>query len=124
MNQNAEGTALESASVGLIVSQCKGPVGQISTITKLIKYAHSLMEAEGKSSEPMRRTICTIVGNYGGHMAFATDPPFCMTYSMHFVPKDDPAQMTLRSQQNHPVSFTGDGLLVCQLLTQDCPQHE
>ena len=124
LNPNAEGTALESASVGLIVRWRKGPVGHISTIMKLIKYACSLMEAEGQSSEPMRRTICTIVGNYGGHMAFTTDPPFCMAYPLHFVHTDDPTQMTFRSQQNHPVSFTGDGLLVHQLLVWDCPQHE
>ena len=96
LNPNAEGTALESASVGLIVCQCKGPVGHISTIMKLIKYAQSLMEAEGQSSEPMCRTICTIVGNYGRHMAFATDPPFCMAYPLCFVHTDDPAQMTFQ----------------------------
>ena len=82
------------------------------------------MEAEGQSSEPEHRTFCTIVGNYSGHMAFATDPLFCMAYPLEFILKEDPAQMTFRSQQNHPVSFTGDGLLVCQLLTQDCPEHE
>ena len=97
-------------------------MGQISTITKLIKYAHSLMEVEGQSSEPVHRTICTIVGNYGRHMAFATDPLFCTAYPLSFVHKDDPVQMTFRSQQNHPVSFTGDGLLVHQLLVWDCPQ--
>ena len=88
---------------------------------KLIKYARSLMEVEGQSSKPVCRMICTIVGNYGGDMAFATDPPFCMAYPLSFVHKDDPAQMTFRSQQNHPVSFTADGLLVHQLLMQDCP---
>ena len=91
---------------------------------KLIKYARSLMEVERQSSEPVCRTICTIIGNYGGHMAFATDPPFCMAYPLSFIHKDEPAQMTFRSQQNHPISFTADGLLVHQLLTQDCPQHK
>ena len=68
--------------------------------------------------------ICTIMGNYGRPMAFATDPPFCTAYPLSFVHKDDPAQMTFRSQQNHPVSFTADGLLVHQLLMWDCPQHK
>ena len=35
-----------------------------------------------------------------------------------------PPHMTFRSQQNHPVSFTADGLLVHQLLVWDCPQCE
>ena len=32
--------------------------------------------------------------------------------------------MTFRNQQNHPVSFTADGLLVHQLLAQDCTECE
>ena len=101
-----------------------GPAGHIHTITRLIKYAHSLMKMEWQSSNPMQRMICTIVGNYGRHMAFTTDPLFCTAYPLAFVHEDDPAQMTFRSQQNHPISFTGDGLLVHQLLMQDCSLHE
>ena len=124
LSPNTQGTALESVSVGLIVCRCRVPFGQIGNIIKLIKYAHSLMEAEGQSSEPKCRTFCTIMGNYGRHMAFAMDPPFCMAYPLCFIVREDPAQMTLRSQQNHPVPFTGDGLLVCQLLAWDCPECE
>ena len=57
-------------------------------------------------------------------MGFATDPPFCTAYPLSFVHKDDPTQMTFRSQQNHPTSFTADVLLVCQLLARDCPPRE
>ena len=99
-------------------------MGHINTIMKLIKYAHSLMEAEGQSSETMHRMICTIMGNYGRHMAFVTDPLFCMAYPLTFVHKDDPTQMTFRSQQNHSVSFTGDGLLVHQLLVHGFTLHK
>ena len=91
---------------------------------RLIEYARSLMKMEWQSSTPVRRTICTIMGNYSGHMAFTTDPPFCTDYPLSFVHEDDPTQMTFRSQQNHPVSFTADGLLVHQLLAWDCPLHE
>ena len=84
LNPNAQGTALESACIGLIVCWCKAPVGKIAKVLNLIKYAHSLMEAEGQSSEPVHRTICTIMGNYGGHMAFTTDPPFCVCLSLVF----------------------------------------
>ena len=93
-----------------------GPVGQIDNITKLIRYARSLMKVEWQSSDTACRTFCTIVGDYSGHMGFATDPPFCTAYPLSFVHKDDPAQMTFRSQQNHPTSFTADVLLVRQLL--------
>ena len=25
-----------------------------------------------------------LIGNYGGHMAFATDPPYCVAYPMDY----------------------------------------
>ena len=112
LNPNAQGTALESTCVGLIVHQHKAPVGKIAKVLNLIKYAHSLMEVEGQSSEPVCRMICTIMGNYGRHMAFAMDPLFCTAYPLHFTETDDPTQMTFRHQHNHPVSFTGDCLMV------------
>ena len=57
-------------------------------------------------------------------MAFAMDPPFCTTYALDFVCKEDPSLMTYRNQQNHPVLFTRDGLLVHQLIAWDCPDCE
>ena len=124
LSANAKGTDLETMGIGLMVCQCKAPIGQISTIPHLIKYVCSLMEVEGQSSEPECRTFCMIMGNYGRHMAFATDPLFCTAYSLDFILKEDPAQMMFRNQQNHPVSFTADGLLVSQLLAWDCTECE
>ena len=95
----------------------KAPLGQISSIPHLIRYVRSLLEVKGQSTTPVHRTYCMIVGNYGGHMAFAMDPPFCMVYSLDFINKDDPANMTFRNQENHPVSFSAEGLIVHQLLT-------
>ena len=46
---------IESMGIGLIVHQHKAPLGQISSIPHLIKYAHSLMEAEGQSVAPICR---------------------------------------------------------------------
>ena len=98
LNPNVQGTALESTCIRLVVCQHKAPVGKIAKVLNLIKYAHSLMEVEGQSSEPVHRMICTMVGNYGGHMAFTMDPPFCTTYPLSFTETDDPTQMTFRHQ--------------------------
>ena len=46
-----------------------------------------------------------IIGNYGGHLAYATDPPFCVAYPLDFVNKKDPAAMTFRTHDNHPVDL-------------------
>ena len=96
-NPDARCKDIESMGIGLIVHQHKAPLGQISSIPHLIRYAHSLMEVEVQSTAPIHRTYCMIVGNYGMHMAFAMDPPFCMAYSLDFIHEDDPAKMTFRN---------------------------
>ena len=115
---------IESVGIRLIVCQHKALLGQISSIPWLIKYVNSLLEFERQSLTPVHRTFCLIVGNYGGHLAFTMDPPFCTAYALDFVNKDDPATMMFRNQENHPVSFTGDGLIICQLLVWDCMERE
>ena len=65
-----------------------------------------------------------IIGNYSGYLAYATDPPFCVAYALDFINKNDPDAMTFRNQDNHPVTFMGEGLIICQLLTQVFPEHK
>ena len=65
-----------------------------------------------------------IVGDYGGALGFATEPPFCTAYPSSFSDRDVPVQMTFWHAHNHPWSFTMDTLLVRQLLARDCSLHE
>ena len=119
LTPNDKGMALTYASVGLIFRWCKGPVGWIEDITKLIAYACSQLGEDRPSSPNACKTYCIIVGDYGGSMGFATELPFCTAYLLSFADKDDPTRMTFRHPHNHPCSFTADVLLVCQLLTRD-----
>ena len=57
-----------------------------------------------------------IVGDYGGPLGFATEPPFCTAYPLSFSDRDDEARMTSHHAHNHPWYFTTDVLLVHQLL--------
>ena len=120
---NQQGTLLTYASIGL-VRQRKGPLGQIEGIPKLIAYTHSQLGEDRPSSPNACKTYCIIVGDYGGSMGFATEPPFCMAYPLSFANRDDPTQMTFWHPQNHPCSFTVDVLLVHQLLARDCSLRE
>ena len=52
LNPDAWCKDIESVGIRLIVHQCKAPLGQISSIPCLIRYAWSLMEAEGQSISP------------------------------------------------------------------------
>ena len=112
------------ASIGLIIRRCKGPVGWIEDITKLITYAHSQLGEDRPSSPNACKRYCIIVGDYGGSMGFATEPPFCMAYPLSFADKDDPMWMTFWHPHNHPCSFTVDVLLIRQLLARDCSPHQ
>ena len=58
LNPNAQGKDIKSMGIGLIVHWHKALIGQICTIPHFIKYAHSLMEAEGQSTEPEHRMYC------------------------------------------------------------------
>ena len=115
LTPNKQGTALTYVSVGLIIRWCMGPVGQIEDIPKLITYACSQLREDRPSSSNACKMYCIIVGDFGGSMGFATEPPYCTAYPLSFANRDDPAQMTFRHPQNHPCSFTADVLLVHQL---------
>ena len=57
-------------------------------------------------------------------MAFAMDPPFYTVYSLGFINENDSAKMMFRNQENHPVSFTMESLIIFQLLMWDCMECE
>ena len=73
---------------------------------------------------PMVRMYAMLLGNYGGHMGYATDPPFSMAYPLKFVKKDNPGAMTFWNPDNHPVTFMVNAMVVCWLLMWDWPEHE
>ena len=124
LTPNTQGTGLTYASVGLIVRWHKGPVGWIEDIPRLITFIRSQLKGDWPTSPNTRKTYCMIVGDYGGPLAFATEPPFCTAYPLSFSNRDDPSRMTFHHAHNQPWSFTTDVLLVCQLLARDCSPHE
>ena len=119
LTPNSQGTKLTYASVGLIIRRRKGPVGRIEDIPRFITFIRSQLKGDRPASPNDRKTYCMIVGDYGGPLAFATEPPFCTAYPLSFADRDDPTRMTFRHPHNHPWSFTTDVLLVRQLLARD-----
>ena len=57
-----------------------------------------------------------LIGNYGGHMAFATDPPYCVAYSKDYK-TNDPSQMTPHHTQNHTYAMVTTNMIVRRLLS-------
>ena len=56
---------------------------------------------------------CMIIGNYSGHMGYATEPPFCVAYPLEFINKKNHAAMTFRNQDNQRVAFMGMEMIIC-----------
>ena len=109
--------------MGLIIRQRKGPVGRIEDIPRFIANIRSqLKDQPATTNDP--KTYCMIVGDYGGPLAFTTEPPFCTAYPLCFANRDDPTRMTFRHPQNHPWYFPIDALLVRQLLVRDSSARE
>ena len=91
---------------------------------RFITFIRSQLKGDRPASTNDPKTYCMIVGDYGGPLAFATEPPFCTAYPLCFADRDDPTQMTLRHPQNHLWSFPTDVLLVRQLLAWDSSARE
>ena len=81
---------IESVGIRLVVCQHRALLGQISSVPRLISYVCSMLEFERASCTPQCRMYCMIIGNYSGHLAYATDPPFCVAYAFDFVNKKRP----------------------------------
>ena len=56
-----------------------------------------------------------LIGNYGGHMAFTTEPPYCVAYAVDYQDKD-PSKMTPHEPLNHSYAMVSDNMMVRRLL--------
>ena len=57
-----------------------------------------------------------LIGNYGGHMAFTTEPPYCVAYAADYANKD-PSKMMPRETLNHVYTMVSDNMMVRRLLS-------
>ena len=87
LNPDAQLKDIESMGIRLVVHQHGSLLAPISSIAKLISYIHNMLKFKRASSSPQVRTYCMIIGNYGGYMVYATEPPFCIAYPLEFIDK-------------------------------------
>ena len=110
--------------IGLVVCQCGGPLALISSVQQFSLYIHDALKQERTSHKPTFRTYVMLLGKYSGHLAFATDLPFCLAYPGEYLEKKDSGTMMIQNPDNLPVAFMADDMVVCQLLMLDCLEHE
>ena len=99
---------IERVGIRLVVCQCSGPLAVISSIQQFISYIHDVLKQERASHKLTVRTYVMLLGNYSGHMAFATDPPFCLAYLVEYLEKKDPCAMMIQNPGQPPSHFHGE----------------
>ena len=83
----------------------------------VIESICSLLDTEHKKSPLKRRAYMMLIGNYGGHMAFATDPPYCVAYAADYKHTSDPSKMTPCEPLNHSYAMVTNNMVVRRLLS-------
>ena len=107
---------IENVGIGNVIQRCGTPLGDISSITVMIESVRSVLKSEGYKDHPRRRAYMMLLGNYGGHMAFATEPPYCVAYTTDYENKD-PSKMTPRETLNHAYTMVTNNMMVRRLLS-------
>ena len=107
---------IKSVGIGNIIRRCGTPLGDISSISAMVESVCSVLKTEGDKHHPKRRAYMMLIGNYGGHMAFATEPPYCVAYAADYQSKD-PSKMTPRETLNHMYAMVTDNMMVRRLLS-------
>ena len=84
---------IKSVGIGNVIRRRGSPLGDISSINMVIESIRSILDTNCKKSHPKCRAYMMFIGNYGGHMAFATDLPYCVAYAADYK-NNDPSKMT------------------------------
>ena len=54
------------------------------SIDMVISHICVVLAIKRYEPAPKCRAYMMLIGNYGGHMVFATDPPYCVTYAAEY----------------------------------------
>ena len=107
---------IEYVGIGCVIRRSGAPVGDVSSVDTALKSIRSVLEKEGDKQRPHRRAYMMLIANYGGHMAFATEPPYCAAYMAEYRDKN-PARMTPRDPENHWYVAVSEKMIVRRLLS-------
>ena len=107
---------IEHVGIGNVIQRRGSPIGDLSSIRMVIDTIHSILDTERKKSPLKCWAYMVLIGNYGEHMAFTTDPPYCVAYSVDYK-TTDPSQMTPHHTHNHLYAMITTNMIVRRLLS-------
>ena len=109
---------IEHVVIGNVIQRHRTLLGDISSIPVVMDSICLVLASECKKSPLKCRAYMMLIGNYGGHMAFATDPPYCVAYATDYKITNDPSKMTPHECLNHaytmePATWWWGGYCLC-----------
>ena len=107
---------IKNVGIGNVIRRCGTPLGDISSISTMIESVRSILKTKGNMDHPKCRAYMMLLGNYGGHMAFTTEPPYCVAYAADYLNKD-PSKMMPRDTLNHMYAMVTNNMMVRRLLS-------
>ena len=110
-------TDIEHVGTGNVIRGYGSPLGGIHSVNMVITHIHMVLASERDKAAPKHRAYMMLIGNYGGHMAFATDPPYCVVYAAEYKNTDDPSKMTFHEPSNHGFTMVASNMVVRRLLS-------
>ena len=108
---------IKHVGIGNVIWRHSSPLGDIASIHVVIDDIHRILAIEHKKDPPRHRAYMMLIGNYGRHMAFATDPPYCVAYAVDYKNTNDPSKMTPRESLNHAFTMVARNMVVRRLLS-------
>ena len=91
-------------------------MGDTSSVGTVLDSIQSVLKSEADKQCPHRRAYIMLIVNYGRHMAFATEPPYCVAYAAEYWDKD-PSKMTPHKPVNHSYVMVSEKMIVRRLLS-------
>ena len=108
---------IECMVIGNMIRRCGSPLGDISSIPVVMDSIHLVLASEHKKGLLKCWAYMMLIGNYGRHMAFATDPPYCIAYAADYNNTNDPSKMTPCEPLNHAYAMVTSNMVVRRLLS-------
>ena len=110
-------TDIECMGIGNVIWWHGSPLGVMCSNNTVISHIHVVLVSKCAKLAPKCRAYMMLIGNYGGHMAFATDPLYCVVYAAEYKHTDKPSRMTFCEPSNHGFVMTASNMVVWQLLS-------
>ena len=107
---------IESIGIGCVIRRFGSPLGDVSSVCTVIDSVWSVLKTEADKQCPHCRAYMMLIGNYGRHMGFTTEPPYCVAYAAEYRGKD-PSKMTPHEPLNHSYAMVSDKMIVRRLLS-------